>query len=227
MDGRSRRKLQPRIIQRPPLEWYVNVPILVSCLRTLSQSLTSLCTGSATLPSPAGKTLVAITLGRGIQNYTCNTTTNTFVSIGAVATLFDTTPLLSTISPAQGQNVLNMLPGYAVTFPLSTIQTNASFAVLGNHFFDASGVPIFDLGSVGVLDGAKAGDIAAPKCAPKGGDGHGAVDWLALTAKPGAASVTLTEGYRVVTAGGKPPSGGCTAPAETQVQYAALYWFFK
>ncbi|ROV95737.1 hypothetical protein VMCG_07644 [Cytospora schulzeri] len=51
-------------------------------------------TGSTDLPSPPSNvTLKYIAIGHGIQNYTCASTTATAVNIGALAVLYDITPL--------------------------------------------------------------------------------------------------------------------------------------
>lgn len=80
---------------------------------------------------------------------------------------------------------------------------------------------------IGILKGKKDAAIAAPKHACKGpnGKGRGAVDWLALCAVDG--SQNLEMGYRVETAGGKPPKSCKGQPAKIEVQYAAQYWFYE
>ncbi|KAL8675376.1 MAG: hypothetical protein Q9168_000207 [Polycauliona sp. 1 TL-2023] len=195
----------------------------------LTQFHVPLSNGSATLPSPlAGLCLKAITLGRGTQNYTCAAgSTAAPVAIGAKADLLDVSSLLPFIvSPQIAQTFLNILPSYLVSFDFDVIQ-RGSIPILGQHFFDSTGVPTFDLGPKGVLKAKKIGAIAAPKTASKGanGEGDGAVDWLALTEAPG--SVKLKEVYRVETAGGQAPAScGGGAARSIEVQYAAQYWFF-
>ncbi|CAL8577645.1 hypothetical protein XPA_003469 [Xanthoria parietina] len=195
----------------------------------LSKFQVPLSNGSATLPSPtAGLSLKAITLGRGTQNYTCAAgSTAAPVAIGAKANLLDVSSLLPLIpSPQKAQTILNLLPQYLVSFDFSVIQ-NASIPILGKHIFDATGVPVFNLGAKGVLRAKKVAGIAAPKTASKGanGQGDGAVDWLALTEVAG--SVGLKEVYRVETAGGKAPASCGGGPARNiEVQYASQYWFF-
>ncbi|KAL8694032.1 MAG: hypothetical protein Q9218_001270 [Villophora microphyllina] len=184
--------------------------------------------GSASLPSPtAGLSLKAITFGRGTQNYTCKAgSTAAPTAVGARADLFDAAPLLPFLPSPDCQAILNLLPEYLVSFD-AAILLSASIPTLGKHFFDAAGVPTFDLGTKGLLKAKKIANIAAPATACKGanGKGDGAVDWLALTEAPG--SINLKEVYRVETAGGKAPASCGGGPDhDIQVQYAAQYWFF-
>ena len=115
----------------------------------------------------------------------------------------------------------------AVYMPLTALPPPiSSFPILGHHYFGADGTPTFDLSSKGkILFGKKNGDIKAPSTANAGPAGTGAVDWLQLIAKPGYASVGLQTVYRVVTAGGNPPSV-CPSAGFISVQYAAEYWFY-
>jgi hypothetical protein len=101
-----------------------------------------------------------------------------------------------------------------------------SLTALGNHYFDFSGTPTFNLSAVNkILFGAKTGDVKAPSTASKGPLGTGAVDWLQLNAKPAPyVSAGVSQAYRVVTAGGNAPP--CTAAGTLTVQYAAEYWFY-
>ena len=125
---------------------------------------------------------------------------------------------------------LTAIPPLAVYIPLSSSGLDLSpafsnIAILGHHFFDSTGTPIFDLCSVDkILYGTKIADIKAPAMADKGPAGTGAVDWLQLTAKAGYDSEGLSLVYRVVTAGGKPLN--CTGAGFMAIQYAALYWFY-
>jgi hypothetical protein len=153
-------------------------------------------TDGTELPAPpATMTLKAIALGRGTQNYTCATPSSTAVPVqlGAKATLYDAS-LLAATNPA----VFNTLPGRAVQVSSEIVADVAaqmlhSNAVLGVHYFDSTGVPVFDLGSTGFFRGAKIGDIPAPAGAPVGPAGTGAVDWLDLSDKGG--SIGLGVGY--------------------------------
>jgi hypothetical protein len=151
-----------------------------------------------------------VTIGHGIQNYTCQSNLSAPpVAIGAVATLYDVTPLAFLSSSTSSQ-----IPAIAAQQPLTnSLVPNAplsipglgSFPILGFHFFSSNGTPVFDLNMVGeVLFSKKLADIKAPANASIGIEGTGAVDWLALTAIGG--SVGLQEVFRVDTAGGSPPA---------------------
>lgn len=183
-------------------------------------------TASAATPlpaaPPANQTFQFVALGRGVQNYTCTSTTAAPVALGAVATLFDGTALATA-----NEAFFNSLPPIAVYMPLTEIPAPlSSVAVLGHHFFGADGTPTFDLSSKGkILFGKKNGDVPAPADSNKGPAGTGAVDWLQLIAKPGYPSVGLQTVYRVVTAGGNPPTV-CPSVGVISIQYAAEYWFF-
>jgi hypothetical protein len=123
--------------------------------------------------------------------------------------------------------MFNALPPIAVYMPLTSLPAPiSSFLTLGHHYFGADGTPTFDLSAKGkILFGKKNSDIKAPSTANAGPAGTGAVDWLQLVAKPGGASVGLQTVYRVVTAGGNPPTV-CPSTGVISVQYAAEYWFY-
>jgi hypothetical protein len=177
-------------------------------LRTPSLPTTD---GPEQLPPPsAGLTLKRVTLGRGTQNYTCAATDPSAppTQVGAVATLFDITPLASLplLSP-----LLASLPALAVNLPLPLPQGpgaggirypgagTGGYLVAGTHYFAADGTPVFELdraagGGRKVLYAKKAAGVPAPKAASRGPSGSGAVAWLKLEDKGG--SVGLKEVYR-------------------------------
>lgn len=182
--------------------------------------------GTATLPAPDGLRVKAITLGRGIQNYTCEPGSKAAPkAIGAVATLYDASVFLSFLPPSEGDAVLALLPDYLVSLDLDALHT-PFLPVKGHHFFDASGAPVFDLGEVGLFRGKKNASITAPKDSFRGpyDQGVGAVDWLQLRSVQGSNKLKRT--YRVETAGGKPPASCEGQPATIEVDYATQYWFF-
>lgn len=187
----------------------------------ISKYTPSLSNGSDSLTPPTG-TLKAIAIGRGTQNYTCEPgSTGAPVAIGAKAELLDASVLLPLFPPNQSQKILDELPNYFINYDYAAI-SNSSIPCIGQHYFantgpaPVNGTPTFDLGSIGFLSGKKTGDIKAPKGA--------GVDWLQLVAK--APSRILTEVYRVNTAKGQAPKSCAGQPANIQVQYAALYWFY-
>lgn len=183
--------------------------------------------GTASLPAPDGLKVKAITLGRGTQNYTCEPgSTAPPKAIGAIATLYDASPFLPFLPPSEGDEILALLPDYLISLNFDALQTSF-LPVLGHHFFDVNGTPVFDLGKVGLFRGKKNAAIAAPSDSFKGpfNQGSGAVDWLHLCAVEG--SECLKEAYRVETAGGKPPASCAGQPATIEVEYATEYWFYS
>ncbi|TVY36941.1 hypothetical protein LSUB1_G004790 [Lachnellula subtilissima] len=168
--------------------------------------------------------LVYVAVGRGTQNYTCLAAGANSTATGAIATLFDATSLAYANITA-----VHAIPPIAVNqaVPSGSLDSSSGpLSVLGNHFFDASGTPTFNLSAANkILFGAKTGDVKAPATSSKGPAGTGAVDWLSLTAKPApyvSDGVSLV--YRVETAGGVAPA--CTAAGTMIVQYSAEYWFY-
>jgi hypothetical protein len=112
--------------------------------------------------------------------------------------------------------------------PLS-IPWIGSFPIIGSHYFGADGTPTFDLVTAReILFSKKIGAIPAPNGAPRGANGEGAVDWLALSDDGMGMSVGLREVYRVETAGGNPPATceGIEENVVFSVQYSAQYWFY-
>jgi hypothetical protein len=115
-----------------------------------------------TLPEPSeGLSLQYLTLGRGTQNYTCATNTNTSTpeATGATATLFDVSCLAaldvdtdSDGPESQGQSLLDLLPDVLRSVPLGSADFLTSLIthftgqnlVIGTHYFTKDGVPFFD-----------------------------------------------------------------------------------
>jgi hypothetical protein len=182
--------------------------------------------GATELPSPTAA-LKFVTVGRGVQNYSCSAAGAVPVQVGALATLYDFTSL-AYIS----ESTLNTVPPTIVYTPISsangstlTVGSIGTFPIIGHHYFAADGTPTFDLSYVGdILFCTKIATVNAPSSANVGPDGTGAVPWLMLTNKGG--SVGLSQVYRVVTAGGKAPAT-CSDTNPISVQYAAEYWFFE
>jgi hypothetical protein len=92
----------------------------------------------------------------------------------------------------------------------------------GVHYFLDGTTPFFQVDGVGAFVGAKNASSPAPVGAFKGLKGEGAVAWLKLVSKAGAAAKSegLEEVYRVETVGGSPPATCEGLPERFEVQYA-------
>ncbi|KAF9870817.1 malate dehydrogenase [Colletotrichum karsti] len=188
------------------------------------------------LPVPSkGLTLKHVAIGRGTQNYTCDTSNSTAVPVatGAVATLFN-----ASCVAAMYPDLLEKLPSVSMQFNLSDNNNNespqrlgpSSLGVSGHHLFTSAGVPLFKLESEGLSIGdaycSKNSSIPAPTMAAKGQQGESAVAWLKLLTTEGSTG-DIQEVYRITTAGGSPPATCKGQPAAFEVQYAAQYWFYQ
>ncbi|CAG8189568.1 unnamed protein product [Penicillium salamii] len=186
------------------------------------------------LPAPsANLTLKYVALGRGTQNYTCpsNSSSNRRSIVkpeatGAVATLFDASclaaasgSLLHEVSPLISTTPLGSLAFMAALVAQGTRSTNL---IIGEHYFNGDGDPLFDL----TLSGSKswiATNKEAAVPAPNSTSGSSNdVPWLKLGYKKGHG----IEVYRVVTSLGNPPSTCAGQNATILVPYAAEYWFY-
>ncbi|OBT60901.1 hypothetical protein VE03_10814 [Pseudogymnoascus sp. 23342-1-I1] len=191
-------------------------------------------TGSGTQlpPVSAGLNLKFVTLGRGVQNYTCSGDYGTPVAVGAIAEIFEITALAqwNPVSP-----LFTGLPAAAAYLTIPGVQqllntrmpAGNPATIIGKHYFTSAGVPTFDLYARSKkLSSKLVAKVSAPANANVGPAGTGAVGWLKLDDAGG--SVGLKEVYRVYTAGGNPPAScsGHTAGAVFTVEYAAMYWFY-
>ncbi|KUI57936.1 hypothetical protein VP1G_05229 [Cytospora mali] len=150
----------------------------------------------------SGLILKHVAIGRGTQNYTCDTTDETASpsAVGAVATLFNASCIAATYP-----DLLNMLPRVALAFnltesssylsnllPADTKDTLApgNYMISGHHYFLNTTTPFFNLdttnGELGEVPCAKAASVSAPADAPTGQQGEKAVAWLKLQAREGA-----------------------------------------
>lgn len=165
----------------------------------------------AKLPSPSpGLNLKYIALGRGTQNYSCPSSTDSHqsrdaskpVAIGAAATLFDASCLAST-----SISLLHELPAVIGRAPLGSLAflaellgltTNSSSLIIGEHYFNAAGDPYFDLklsGSDTWIITKKDTSVTAPKRVSHidGDNGDDDVAWLKLGLKDGHGIKVRTE----------------------------------
>jgi len=198
---------------------------------------------NAPLEAPsAGLVLKHVAVGRGTQNYTCDTANPSAAPVanGAMATLFNASCVAASYPDVNGK-----LAALALQFPLSAFPTSSdetvrmgpsNLLVSGKHLFLDAKTPYFNLdtknfGDIGHATFAKKSSVDAPTNAPKGLKGEKAVAWLKLVAGGSdavkiAATGGLQEVYRVQTAGGSPPAT-CQGMAPTfEVEYAAEYWFY-
>ncbi|KAF2457243.1 hypothetical protein BDY21DRAFT_37605 [Lineolata rhizophorae] len=177
-------------------------------------------------------TLRFVTIGRGVQNYTCASPSDAPVqkgpAAGAVAQLFDATAEVANNQPlvdaVTNVAVGNPRPDLAADALASLFPLNGQFAPVAHHFFTADGVPTFDFGERGLLSGAKLENVPAPDDAAASPNGAAAVDWLLIDAvEP---SNQFSKVARIVTAGGKPPASCEGQESVIAVDYAAQYWFW-
>ncbi|KAK9774279.1 hypothetical protein AB5N19_13698 [Seiridium cardinale] len=186
----------------------------------------------APVPLPAvsaGLTLKHVAVGRGTQNYTCDTTNATAapVQIGAMATLFNASCLISSYP-----DLANIITKMALQFTLTEEETTlgpSNLAISGTHFFTNTTTPFFNLDrpnlQLGEAGCTKLNATNAPADATRGTDNSTAVVWLKLATRTGATG-DLQEVYRVQTAGGSAPATCAGMPASFEVQYSAQYFFW-
>lgn len=173
------------------------------------------------------------------QNYTCanNSPTTTPVAIGAVASLFNVS-CVAALYP----DILTLLPNIALNNALpadpSAALAPANLDLSGKHFFLDTTTPFFNLDQTpktqfGMAVSKKNMSSNAPADAVLGpnGVGDGSVQWLFLKTINGSLGFETTNSiknvYRTNTAGGSPPKNCSSSPAEFDVQYSALYWFWS
>ncbi|KAF2396041.1 hypothetical protein EJ06DRAFT_500937 [Trichodelitschia bisporula] len=175
------------------------------------------------LPPSAGLILQHVALGRGTQNYTCANSTRDAVPVaaGALATLFNVTCLAAPYTP-----LLQVLPGIALHFPVPITPSLApvNLFLSGKHYFADLTTPTFDLDAAGHEWGKVGCKKANATDAPT--DPKTNVPWLKLTSKS-RDGCTISEVYRVNTAGGQPPPTCEGQKPAFEVQYAAEYWMWS
>lgn len=181
------------------------------------------------LPVPfEGLSLHHVAVGRGTQNYTCDTSdpSSPPVAAGAVAHLFNAS-CVAALYP----ELLARIPGMAVHFDLAEAQElgPSGLSESGVHYFTNATTPFFNLDSQGLDVGhapcEKNSTSPAPSDAAVGQQGESAVAWLKLTAREGATN-GIKEVYRLTTAGGSAPATCEGKESSFEVQYASVYWFW-
>ncbi|KAJ7921346.1 hypothetical protein B0H13DRAFT_2656038 [Mycena leptocephala] len=191
-------------------------------------------TSAAVLDLPAGQTQLVspttaplfVSLGVGVQNYTCNASTLKYTSVGAVAAIFDISCLAPTPLFANLQTVaFSAWSAAPASLSATTIGTKIGApALLGFHYFvpSPSGTglsPMWDFTASGksTVLAAKAGDITAPTASATN------VDWLMLNSVQGSLA---TQVFRIDTVNGQPPTSCVAGSADISVKYTAKYLLY-
>ncbi|KAG8630236.1 hypothetical protein KVT40_001855 [Elsinoe batatas] len=187
------------------------------------------------LPSPQGS-LSHVVIGRGTQNYTCDTTNPSAVPVagGAVATLFNVT-CLAVESPQLVARLANIALDLPIPFDVQDDADNRGYYGLsGYHYFLDLTTAFFNLDTAkhtygeGAFRKANATDAPKDSMVGQKNKGFGAVPWLYLKAASGYGGFqAYREVYRVRTAGGSPPKTCAGQPAKFEIQYATEYWFYQ
>ncbi|KAJ7805784.1 hypothetical protein B0H14DRAFT_3770435 [Mycena olivaceomarginata] len=178
-------------------------------------------TSKAVMDLPSGKTALVnpavpptyVTLGIGVQNYTCSDT-STYTSVGAVASLFDITCLMNNFNFASIQTrAFAFWNESSQVTPTNVANDVGAPLMLGQHYFimNPSGAglsPKWDFTSStgdasAFVVAAKVGDVPAPS------DSNTNVDWLSLNRVDGDLATQI---FRVDTVGGQPPSAVGSSP---------------
>ncbi|KAJ5943618.1 hypothetical protein N7516_003786 [Penicillium verrucosum] len=193
-------------------------------------------TTNSPLPAPStDMTLKYVALGRGTQNYTCpwngslisNSTTVKPKATGAAATLFDASCIASS-----SLALLHEVPAIISATPIGSLAfmaalvaqgTRSTNLIIGEHYFNAGGDPVFDMGLSGSNSWIATNKIASTPAPKSKSQSSNDVPWLKLGYKNGNG---IREVYRVVTSQGDPPVTCAGQNATIQVDYAAEYWFY-
>lgn len=157
------------------------------------------------LPTPSmNLTLKYLALGRGTQNYTCpsngssNSNTTKPKATGAAATLFDA----SCIAPSS-LALLHEVPAIISATPLGSLAfmaalvaqgTRSTNLIIGEHYFNAGGDPVFDMGLSGSSSWIASCKIASTPAPNSKSGSSGDVPWLKLGYKKGN-GIQVSSGY--------------------------------
>ncbi|WRT65390.1 uncharacterized protein IL334_002333 [Kwoniella shivajii] len=180
--------------------------------------------GVASLSLPEGQVVSSVAVGRGIQNYTC--TSGVYVSVGALANLFDVSCLYTLsagfVDPAALSNLLPKMAFSDVSFPNAgklSIAMHHQFVTTPGSATPGAISPQFSTSSNKVILSRVAGtnDLTDPASN---------VQWLQLAALAGQGTLAKSV-YRLNTMKGQPPTSCNTEGQHLSVQYASMYWFTK
>ncbi|WVN90516.1 uncharacterized protein L203_105752 [Cryptococcus depauperatus CBS 7841] len=173
---------------------------------------------------PSGETSSIITVGRGIQNYTC--TSGAYVSVGALANLYDVSCLFTgTAGHVDPATISSVLPQKAFSYLSYPDTSNLPVAI--HHLFintpgstTAGAISPEFVGSNDKVVVSKINALSDPKNPADN------VPWLQLAALNGQGTLSKSV-FRLNTIKGQPPSSCSNEGEHLSVQYAAMYWFTK
>ncbi|CAD6581913.1 MAG: hypothetical protein TREMPRED_003133 [Tremellales sp. Tagirdzhanova-0007] len=173
------------------------------------------------LSVPSNQSVSLVTVGRGIQNYTC--TNGTYVSNGALANLYDVSCLFDAVDRyISSGNFSTLIPEIAYD-SLSYPDTTGLPVAVHHLFIDTPGSttigaisPEF-VGSTDKVVTAKTASVNATDSAVD-------IPWLQLTAIPGQGTLAKSV-FRIDTVKGQPPKNCSTQGERLSIQYAAMYVF--
>ena len=213
---------------RSPLSKHGRRQISPGCDLSVLDNVTLPIAGTS-LPAPgADFFLASITVGRGVQNYTCgNDSTAAPVSNGAIAILYEASCI-----GVSDPDLLASLPSKALAIspsadPEEDLDCGSQpLERAGHHFFNAAKVPTFDFTESGDPKlGLGLMSVGAKSPAP---DATTAVAWLSLN-RAGGSVGPIQAIYRLNTAGGVAPAtcAGQQPGGTISVQYAAQYWVYS
>nr|KIR44154.1 hypothetical protein I312_06643 [Cryptococcus bacillisporus CA1280] len=180
------------------------IPGLVVLFPTIVLSFPSSLNPSSYLSNLSASPLnIVRTLPQSCSNYTCNS--GAYVSIGALANLFDVTCLYALTAGGIDPSFINSILPKMIDMPGSTSAGSIS--------------PEFVTDTDRVLV-SKAATLDDPYNAAIN------VPWLELVAVESQGTYAKCV-FRTNTFQGQPPSSCTTENAEISVQYASMYWFTK
>ncbi|ORY27679.1 hypothetical protein BCR39DRAFT_453828, partial [Naematelia encephala] len=162
---------------------------------------------------PCGQTPELITVGSGVQNYTC--TSGSWVTAGALASLYDVSC------------VFQELDRYISPTLISSLLPEIAYRTLPYPVPSGSGVDI-EHSFINTSDGLEprfVGDgreVIAERNASVSAPNADDIPWLELTAVNGTLAKTV---FRIDTVRGQPPATCSNEGGLLSVQYAALYVF--
>jgi len=216
--------------------------------------LTGCSLANANIPLPANPAPIVaptgapsfVSLGFGVQNYTCNAATSTYTATGAVAQLLDLScaaglPYFASMSDGISCMAFDLWKKAPASMTIQSIISGqqkapafiapiAASAVSGQHYFVKNPVtgsgtsPFWDFRSSGPTKGNSDAFVAGAKDFNlKAVNNNTDVDLLQLHGIQGKLATSI---YRVATKGGQPPTSCTPGSADISVKYVSQYWFY-